>query len=176
MAFSVAAFSEAPFGAEPVTGLVLFADGSTEGTTTVTGSILEVANPTATAVGAGTVGAVTVIDVTNIVTTPAVTGTGATAGAILEVANVTSDVTGTAVVSPTLAFAIANVTTNVTGTSVSTSTARAIANQEGIAIGTSSVPNVNTTAVFRNLSIARYIKCAKYFSICYCKLHSFEYN
>jgi hypothetical protein len=50
MAFSVAAFSEAPFGAEPA---VVFADGSTEGTTTVTGSIVEVANPTATATGTG---------------------------------------------------------------------------------------------------------------------------
>jgi hypothetical protein len=107
MAFSVAAFSEAPFGAEPVTGLVVFADGSTEGTTTVTGSILEVANPTATATGTGTVNAVTVIDVTNIVTTPAITGASTTAGAILEIANSSASVTGTAVVSPTLAFEIA---------------------------------------------------------------------
>jgi hypothetical protein len=176
MAFSVAAFSEAPFGAEPVIGLVLFADGSTEGTTTVTGSILEVANPTATAVGAGTVGAVTVIDVTNIVTTPAVTGTGATAGAILEVANVTSDITGTAVVSPTLAFAIANVTTNVI---------RHICFNFNCKSNCKSRRHSNwyvfCTKCKHNCCIPQfvnswYIKCAKYFSICYCKLHSFEYN
>lgn len=152
MAFSVSAFSESPFGAEALAGLVLDADGSSTGSASVSGSILEVANPTGTISVTGTVSTVSAVDISNIVSESA-TGTGATAGAIVEVANVASNVTGTADVTPTLAFEVANPTANATGTATLNGIARDIANPTGTIAGVATVPNVNTTLYLRNLSI-----------------------